>query len=558
MTATTPESFGVRFIVRLPPRIEAKAGLTELKPEDSERIAIALSSVLQDDDRRAGRPPRESLMSDWVEVTKEPQAGTYSITTVSRDVMGQVIPYEDPVGPVSFQRPMFAGRRLDGRKYHLALNRHGQLIGGTEWGKSSLMQCAIAYATLCAQQNRDVVVWIGGVQKLYDLVAGWAEPFLDRGLRCPIDWIANGPQDTLEMMAAAMRVGRFRQSVRMNERGGWPAILLILDEVSFLLEKHGASIRLDGAPMFADTLLTDIVRGVTSSKVYTMVATQHDVHACFGDKGNTLQAQMAYSAMFRINDDAAHGRQLGEYKLKMPRCKGEYWIRDESTGMPIRVKAPYPQTVDKDKPVLHNGLTVADISWSRRGMHTGIPHELDARSAAVAGPSYANRCTVVDDRFINYLMDAQSITVSFQNPAPAVANNAEDSRLPEQRELDDAEAELAAALRGMRKYGDEPPEGMASFLEEYEARHPETVQSGEAPDRARPAEVQSMVGRVSRKDRVKAIIWEHGPLARAEIVGKLHSVGDTAATGQIVTNILTDLIGTGEYQRDAESRYWAL
>ena len=570
MTAliTPADSFGIKFTVHLPAKAsQEKSSITALSASDEEPLAIALSEILRESDRRRGLPPRPHLMTDWLEISKEPGAGVYTVTVVNQDVMARVIPYVDPVGPVSFQQPMFSGRRLDGRPHHLRLNQHGQLIGGTEWGKSSLMQCAIAYATLCAEQNRDVVVWIGGVQKLYDLVMGWTEPFLDKGLRGPIDWIAHGPEDTLKMLAAAMRVGRFRQSVRTHQRGGWPAILLILDEVAFLLERHVTPIRFDGIPMYPDAMLTDIVRGVTSAKVYAMLANQHDVHATFGDKGNTLQAMMQYSAMFRINDDSSHGRQLGKagYQLKMPRCKGEYWINDESTGMPVRVKAPYPQTVDPDKDVLHDGLTVADIAWSRRGMHTGTPHELDERSAVAAGPDYQNRHKMVTEEFLDYLTGA-AFSPAYYGPTGSQESGQESEHVdesvdPEQRELTAAESDLATSLAELRALGEPIPEEMAEWFAAYEEQYGKVTPAATQPGRS--ATVSSLVGRQSRKDRVLAIIREAPePPTRAAILVRLHEMGDTAATAQTVTNALTDLVtpprGAPLAVRNPDNSYRAL
>lgn len=551
MTATGTDCFGTTFTVRIPARVSdtGKGVLAALSSGDSERIAIALSEVLQESDRKAGRPVRPTLMSDWVEVEKIPAAGTYEITVVDRDVMADVIPYVDPIGRVRFDQPMYAGRRLNGSKYHLHLNQHGQLIGSTTNGKSSLMQCAIAYATLCAEQNRDVVVWVGGTQKLYDLVADWVEPYLSSGLRCPIDWIANGAQDTLEMMAAAMRVGRLRQGTRTHERGHWPAILLVLDEVSFLLEKHGdAWVKFDGETMFPDTMLVDIVRGVTSSKVFAMLATQSDIHACFGDKGNVLQAQMAYSAMFKINDDSAHGRQLGKagYQLKMPRFKGEYWAKDEATDLPVRVKAPYPQTTDPDKPRLHNGLTVADIAWSRRGMHTGTPHELDSSSAAAAGDAYRTRHTVVDDTFIAYLTGGSVVTINRpaeQAPQPRPVD-------PVYVELAEAEEELAGWLSALRDAGEQIPDDSAAFLADYESKHGGIA--AEPVDDPQVASVSSLVGRHPRIDRIAEILRTHAPCTRAQVIDRLEEQGDRITNPQWVTNDLNRLAQRQRATRDGE------
>lgn len=555
MTAPSAEVFGHRFVVQLPPKVGPdgkKNALEELTPADAERVAIGISSILREWDIKHGRPPRKNLRSDWVEISKEPEAGTYSVTVVDRDVMAAVLPYVDPKPgdvnwPPSFHKPMLFGRRLDGRRHYRRIDEHGQLIGMSTGGKSSFIQDMIAYDSLCAERNRDVVVWIAGEHKLYDLVMGWIEPYLNSGRRSPIDWIVKGYDDALQMMAAVRRVAQFRQSARMNERGNWPWIHLILDEVSSLVEHHKQPIMFDGEWQHADTLAADIVRYDSQGDVAATLAMQHDVHAVLGDKGNTLQAQMKYSMMFQINDDSSHGRQLGNYKLKMPTHAGEYWILDQELGIPIRLKAPYPQSSDPRKEKLHDGLTVADIALSR---NMPADYGLDPASAAVAGDRYLSRPKYVDEAFIDYLRGIRPVTAI--NGAPAAETPPARIEPPEQRAVSDAEDELAMSLLRLRELGEEIPEEMVDFLSDYEARLPIPAVAAQV----QPAgEVSSLVGRLSRKDRVRGIIADQGPIGRAAIVARLHGQGDRAATPQQVTNILTELVSTGEYVRDAESQY---
>lgn len=536
------DPFGTKFTVHIPASAyNSSKAVSELTPKMAERIAVGLSEVLRESDVRAGRPPRPRLHTDWVEITGQPEAGTYSVTVVDRDVMKQVREFRDTPGWASFHDPMMAGHRLEGIKHYLSLRQHGQLIGMSTSGKSSLIQCGIAHATRC----RDVVVWIGGVQKLYDLVAGWVEPLLGTGRVCPIDWIANGFEDTLKMMATAMKVARYRQGIRMSQRGNWPAIFLILDEVSFLLEPHGEVVKFDNVPMHADVLAADIVRGATSGDVFAQLATQHDVHSVFGDKGGTLQAQLKYTGMFKIRDNDALGRQLQDYHLKMPTHAGEYWL-DDGEGLPFRLKADYIQTIDPSKKRLHDGLTIADIALARSELRLHHNAGLDDRSAREAGEAYQNRHTVVDDAFLDYLTNSSvpSIATPAQITAPVVSAD------PFQRELDEARQEMIQAVKDLHAQGAEIPQDIVDTLGGDLAA---IVGEMDAPS----APVTTLAGRQSRKERVKAIIRENGPLARAGILAKLAEGGDQAGS-QVVTNILTELAASGEYKRDDDGQYWAL
>lgn len=534
------------------------SSLTALTASDAERIAIALSDVLQEADLRAGRPPRSRLKSDWVEITKLPEAGTYSVTVVDRDVMAQVRPYIDPPGFGSFRDPMLAGYRLDGTPHPLRLDQHGQFIGQSTSGKSSLIQSAIAHATR-SRRGLPAVVWIGGVQKLYDLVGPWIEPYCDTGFRSPIDWIAYGHQHTLMMMAAAMRIGRHRQNLRMHERGNWPAIFLILDECSFLLEAHGEWIEFDGQKMFADALAADILRGATSGDVYACLAMQHDVHAVLGDKGGTLQAQMRYTGVFKIRDEGTLGRQLGDYKLPMPRFQGEYWL-DDGENLPFRLKAPYIQTPDKGKQLLlPQGPFLDALAWSRR-VDEQQRITLDPVSTRIAGEAYRNRHTMVDDAFVSYVrgIDASFIP-EFVQPIPSQRTPRYGD--PEQREVDEAQEELLRAVKELVAAGENVPQEMLDMLAAAGLIEEPDATCLAKPDLAAPmptALVPSLLGRRARHDRVLEIVRASPePLTRGQIADQLKEQGDHFTDPQVVSNALTKLIREGRLTKPTEQTYVA-
>jgi hypothetical protein len=532
--------------------------VTVLGPDEAEQLARSLSEVLG-----------VRIMSDWVEITEQRGAGDFRITVNERDVAGWVYEYKDPPGYASIKEPMQPfGRRMNGKLHPgILLTQHGQWIGMSTSGKSSEVQCAIAYITRCCDPSRpdtNAVVWVGGNQKLSDLVHSWAGPYYDAGIPCPIDWIANGTADTLDMMTAMMRVSRYRQALPPGDRGPWPTIILILDETSFLLEDHSAHVKFEGRTMFTDTMAADHTRGGTSADAFDMFATQTDINVGFGDKGNILQAQLKYTGGFMVNDRDAYGRMFGNWKLIIPEAPGVFWINDKIGAPPIRLKAPYIQTDDRTKPVLHSGLRVSDVSRMRQQLWTPAgPPQLDERSARAAGPIYANRRRLVDDEFMAYLTgERQSVSVrgTAEQPAALVAS-AEQEDDDERRDdgIPQCDRDLAAKLaQGRREFGIAIPEEFAddetlmALVAEADAEHLKST--------AAPSEVASVTSLADRRDRttwaerIEVVLRERPgqSLGRAEIDEAMQKHGWRVTDRQIITNTLgrmTTVARTGDGYR---------
>lgn len=470
---------------------------TGLSASDAEQIAIALSEVLG-----------QELMSDWVQITKEPAAGTYSVSVVREDVMARVRPYVDTPGWASITEPALVGYDLEGKPYYLPVKQHGQVIGMSTFGKSSLIHVLIAHVTRCA----DAILWVCGTQKLYDLVAGWIECYADTDLPLPIDWIAYGQEHTLAMLAALMRVARWRQSRPMSQRGGWPTIVMIMDEASFVLENRIMRVSFGGQMCTAAEMVANIARGAASGDAFEILASQRSTNDNFGDQGGTTTANLSYAAGFRSKDEAEIGRLMGDYQLKMPRHRGEYWLDAGNGDLPIRLKAPYIQTTDPTKPQLHSGLTIADVAWARRDYHT----TLDAGSAQIAGPVYARRHTRMDDGLLRYLTEAVDLAPDTSAAQPDFAAL--------------VAAQIAAAG------------GNASARPSQET----------APDGA----VATLVGRTSRTERVAEIIRDaSGPMTPADVMAELKADGDDTVQEQVVLNILSKLVTTGRAMRPERGKY---
>jgi hypothetical protein len=472
---------------------------SELTSASMERLAIAISEITGED-----------IPSDWVRYRKEAAAGVYTITRLDRDIMAEVVPYIDDPTPTSITAPALRGIEVDGREYREAINQHERDIGASRKGKSSLQNVKIAHSTRCT----DAVTWIAGVQKLYDLAGPWVEPYLDKGLRPPIDWIAHGQTDTLAMMAAAMNVARWRQRQPMNRRK-WKAIIIFLDEFSFTAQSR-QRILFGRDWVDAGWLASAMFRSVASANIHVHVATQRSTLDHFGDHGGDVIANLAVNSAFASKDWAEIGRMTNDYKLPSPKWPGEYYLL--SNAEPLNLKAPYIQSNDPTEPRLHGGATIAEVSWARRHIPRDLgPGLAESEGLAAAGAAYAARHQLVDDPFMTYLTNAEDLP------------DDDDYSSGEHAETYDAVATQLAALAQQAGLG--TPSAPAGG----EQRRPDAILT--ILDR----------GRTENPDGMTA----------AQVADVLNA-GDDNATAEAVAATLSRMCNRGQIHRISHGRYTTL
>lgn len=484
--------FGVRFTVRV--HLGDRRTTPRLSAEDAEPIAIAL-----------GEQRNTTLHSDWVQIEKQPGAGTYSVVVVTEDVMAKVRPYVDDPTPTTIRSAAVVGYRIDGTEHRMPLNQHGREVGRTRSGKSSLIHVKFAHITRCT----DAVSWVCGAEKLYDLVAGWIEPYEGTDHPLPFGWIASGQADLLDMLIAGMNVARWRQRQPMHARRGFTTIVIELDEASFALRNRAVRGNYQGQSVTAAEAAAMLAQGGGSAGVWLQTASQRSTLDHAGDQGGDTYANLGYSAGFQSSDKDETGRLMGDYKLSPPRHQGEYWLTTEDG--PVLLKAPYLQEVDPSKPRLHDGVSVSDVAWARRH----VPRELDPGSAQAAGAPYARRHTRMDDSLLEYLTATEPVRTDGEPTGDA-------GRAGYEQAMAETDRMLAAV-------------GLADESQE----------------------VVAIEGRRSRADRITDILRSaDSPMAVPEILTALHSTGDQTATTQTVSNALTVLTGRGdEVLRSDRGRY---
>lgn len=493
---------GMRFSVRVPSRYALAARDTKtssikaLTRDSAEEIAIALNEITG-----------SRLTTDWVKVRKEPTAGEWTITVATSDVMAEVVPYVDSPGWTTIREEAFVGLETDGTRVMLNLAQHGQAIGKSISGKTSLLNAAFGHIT----RSGDAIPWVLGVEKLYDTMGPWLEPYAGTDEPVPFDWVAHGQEDGLAMMIAAMQVARYRQSLPYSQREDWPKLIVVLDEASFFLKNRTFKLPYQGVHYNASEMLAMGMQGAGSAGVHFVLATQRGTNGQFGDEGGNAKANFGWSAVFKSQDAAEVGRITGDYKLEPLTHKGEYYLATD--GEPVRkVKAPYIQETDPARPRLHDGATVADVSWSRRG----LVKSLDAGSQRAAGEAYARRHRSAD-ALINYLTSAPVATQPVRSSVEQLVG-----------------AEVAAfdALTAT-------PEG-ATYVEGI-----------------RELVVDEIAAAKSRRQHIAEIVEDLGEASIGEIEAALAERGDEVTDRQVIYNALGKLVDAGTLARvdGAKGRY---
>lgn len=519
------ESIGIAYRVRVPASIGSSRSAvtrTELTGADVEPLAIAFSRVLGIE-----------LQSNWVHIRKEPGAGIYTISVCTVDALRKVYPYQDVPRWIPQDELMPIGHRIDGTVVTANIAQHVADTGQTRSGKTSLIHRKWAYITL----RRRSVLWVGGVEKLFDAVGPWIEPYLGTNEKIPFGAIANGPKDTLEMLVCAMAIGRWRQTVPHKQRADFVDLFVQLDEASFFLVLNKVTSTYQGISVNPTTIACMIVKGVGSAHVYLHLAAQRGTNNNWGDMGGDISANIGMQTVFRTSDPGEVGRATGDWKTPPPVHQGEF-LYTPGLGEPVeRLKAEYIQETDPNKPTLHDGSTLSEVAWARRH----FVQQLDPGSERVAREAsewYRNRATSADDVY-EYLT---GMVIDLSEHESAEYTAAYEKAAAEMR------AKLAAAGIPLKSDTAEPA---AAGEETAAPSESATASATVTPLASRPKPLKSWI---------EDVVADAGePLGRAGIIEALEEAGYQPPNGgpinpQQVTNALGELVRDNRLVRDREAQ----
>lgn len=521
------EPIGIAYRVRVPAATDSKDAHTKLSGADVEPLAIAFSKILG-----------VQLETNWVHVKKEKAAGVYTVSVTTVDALAKVYPYEDRLEWTSIKTPAVIGHRIDGSVVTASLAQHWADTGRTRSGKTSLIHTKRAHIT----RSRDAVLAVGGVEKLFDSVGPWIEPYLGTDEELPFLAVANGPLDTAAMLACFMSVARWRQSVPHRQREGFVDIVVELDEASFFLVLNRVSAVYQGIAQNPTQLACAMVKGAGSAGVWLHVASQRGTNNNWGDLGGDISANIGTQTVFSTSDPGEVGRATGDWKTPPPNHPGEF-LYTTGLGEPVdRLKAEYIQETDPQKPLLHDGLTLTDVAWSRRHFVRHLDPGSE-RAARAASDWYRDRPTRADDVY-RYLTGLAVDLSQYKSAEYAAAFDEATARI---------KAKLAAAGIAT-KTAEQPPEPRRETASA--AATPDMF--GAPPDSYGGDNVMPMTRPKTLKVWIEEVVDDADePLSRQGIITALAEAGyreGEPVNPQQVTNALKDLVDTGRLLHDVPNQ----
>lgn len=519
-------AFGVRVMVQVPSwkaltddtatskGTGKKAGTSLTGPASVEAIAIALREVLG-----------IRIATNWVTITKLQDAGLYQITATFQDMMARVFPFVDDLTWTSVETPALIGFGEDLQEYYNRLDQMGQYTGQTLSGKTSLINNHWAHLLRC----RDAVVFVAGVEKVYETMSGWLEPYKDKDVPHRFGWIVNGMDDLLDMLVGLMTLARWRQSRPLAERRKRKTIVLYIDEAAFALQDNRVGYYRNN-PHTASQLVAMLRRGAGSARIFIKLINQRSTIPNWGSAGGDIIANAAEVCAFMSQDWHEIGRTMHDFRATQPTHKGEYQCKPGDGRPVVRLKAPYIQEDDPQRDVLYDdGPLVSDVSWARRMFH----HELDAEEQAILASvsRYKQRHTHMSDRFYSYLAAEDEFLVA--EPAGGAAT----ASAPRSAAGGTVQAAVASALEDVRR-----------------------IVAGEGATAAPVGTaVATLEGHKPRHLRIHAILAAADrPLSVDEIEAGLRAAGDTTVTTQLVRNGLARLKNDDQADNAERGLYVAL
>lgn len=523
---------GFNIHVQIPPAGKGGRKKNKLKALDTathgEDLAVALGDLLDMD-----------IESSWVQIQKTPKAGSYTVTCLMRDALADVHPYVDDVNnqgiptPRSHKDPIFFGYRADGQRFYKKIACHGQEVGMTQSGKSSLMHIKFAHVTAA----NDAVQWICGTEKLYDLVVDWTEPFAGTSVKMPIDWIASGVKETMHMLASALRIIRWRQAQRFS-RGAWKAIYIQLDEASELFRHPQAYVTIGGHSYSASRIWATLRQTGMGVDVLANSASQRGTQDHSGAHGADALGNLGYGFAFQTNEQADLARVLNRnaaYGVDQPPHPGSFWNAGEG-GLEL-IKSLYMQPADDAKKKLHDGATTRDVAWARQF----CDNTLDDGSRDAAGFAYEKRFRFANDDFFEYILStAQESDGADQNDDEADGADPRSQGMQEQREELEALAQQIDTAEAAKQT---PPQTPPQTPDEQD-ESPDDPDDDGAP--------------ANRRDRILTILRaaDQPVLSRSDIADELsYRFDDAPSNLQVIDKTLRSLVGKNEIVRAGEGRY---
>lgn len=476
-----------------PPKIEE---LTALTRKDADNLGLAYQELTG-----------ETVLRDGVDITPGEQVGEVTITVTLREIGTRAIPYTALDDTPRDPDVLVLGGDRRGRPVPINPRQHIKIIGATGSGKSAVETVLIAEGIVRGHVD------LCGAEKVFDLAEDLVDNLGD-DVDMPIR-VVDGIEDTLRMIAAKLELARYRMSLPKARRVGLRPNWLVITESSRVLTDRSRTVHWNGRDWYADELIGHFGRSTLGAQVYLVLSSQDGLVDLWGNQAGSLHNNTGVTILVRSRNADERRRMLGDeyYGLPNLRQPGEAYIADNAP--PVYAKALYPQETSPDKPVLHDGPTVADIGRVRARQ----AREFTGEELAAQGDWYRSLPRRMTDEYRDYLRGLRArpgSTADRAQPADPVAQL-----------LAEADAMVARSLG----------RGLAEQV--VEAAGPDVV-----------AFVSQVVERAPLRERIVQLVEQAGRMGRKEVLAALLTEG-YETTQQSVDNALSALAKpNGRLKRD--------
>lgn len=495
-------------------------GVAAFGPGSATTVAIAF-----------GEKTRTPMPKGWITVEPTEYEGVFKIIVLSRDVMADVIVWENDETPTTSDEPALVSYFKDGAENRMDLRGNGLIVAMSQAGKTNILMVLILFYLRCT----DTIVWVGGVRKQFETFWPLIAKYLGSRFRMPIDLLVTGQSDTAMMVLTALNLIDYRNGLK--DKTGLKRVKLIIDEWTDVAENKKVMFYYASKNIWMDvaTGVRMINRVGKSVYVEADLATHRDTNSNLGSDGGDLKSGMDWTIGLRTNEIASLHRLFNNYSLEPLVNQGELYAARTGT-QPRRSKAPYVQEVGKPTAPQTGGTTVTEAGWSRR--HLVEERQLTATEQQACGEFYLNRHTHVTPELEEYLRFGP-IETTENIPAE-----------PEQQALN-------AGPVGIPIDGPNPAEAGRRYAEELIARQEAewaAAEAAQAPQPTTPPDapnapvvVSSLDNARQRKGRPAAILrlLAEGPMTVATLIERMRADGDTAATRPLIYNALSKLRDEG-------------
>lgn len=548
-----PDNAGFRLLLEHSPR----GTLPDELPGKRASLENSLASNLDDVVIRRGA----------VIIERDPdRAANRSVMIVlTRDVLNETIPYPDDLlkSPRTSRDQIPVGKRLTGETFtYDGYKGHEIMVAMTDGGKTTAINNRIVHWAL----SPDTVIWAPYGDKIVDGLSGWYQPFLSgRAERPVVDWPATDVDEIGAMLADALAIIDYRQTLPSSSRHGGqelsvtlPQIVIILDEAAGPLQSTKRfTLRSTGEKMTIAQMAREIIRLGRSTGVKLLLVAQRGVAAMMGPEASNLKSQARCKTMLmsdggaeatwvfagrskHVTDDIPVGALwMEDRKLHQDPVLGKGWLLDEAQQEKLAIHAAqYSGPIDAGS---------AEVCQWYAGRWTR-PGQRQLLDLLAQGDMSADIARIIDE-----LAETTPQNTAASTPDAASARGTAAGGGDGLVDMSGVEASLAR-LRGLNQQQQNqptPPSTEVPSVDElqamFDAPSAETAPTTPAP--GTPAELEREERAVLQVIKNIASNWHNDSIPSKEIIAQLRMHFPDLPGGDQAGRLVAEILGTYGIER---------